>query len=141
MENKLAPRLEDYLETIYILEKEKGVARVRDIAKLRHVKMPTVTEVLKRLSQKGYVHYEPYGFVRVTDKGKKYAEDLLAKHGVLTKFMRDILLLPEELAEKEGCLMEHHLSDETITRIKVLTSYLLNSGVLEKFREHFKNEG
>ena len=58
--------------------------------------MPTVTEVLKRLSQKGYVHYEPYGIVRVTDKGKKYAEDLLAKHGVLTKFMRDILLLPEE---------------------------------------------
>ena len=37
MENKLAPRLEDYLETIYILEKEKGVARDWDYAKLRHV--------------------------------------------------------------------------------------------------------
>ncbi len=140
MESRLAPRLEDYLETIYVLEKEHGVARVRDIAKLRSVKMPTVTEVLKRLSQKGYIHYEPYGFVKVTDKGKKYAENLLAKHGILTKFMREILLLPEDVAEKEGCLMEHHLSDETVKRIKVLTSYLLNSGVLEKFREHFENE-
>ncbi len=140
MEDRLAPRLEDYLESIYLLEREKGVARVRDIAKLRDVKMPTVTEVLKRLSERGFIHYEPYGFVTVTEKGKEYAEHLLEKHRVLTEFMRKILQLPEQVAEKEGCLMEHHLSDETVRRMRILMTYLMGSGVLEKFREHL-NEG
>ena len=73
---KLAPRLEDYLETIYLLEKKNGVARVKEIAKERNVKMPTVTEVLKRLSEKGYINYEKYGFATTTEKGKEYAEKI-----------------------------------------------------------------
>ncbi len=124
MEEKLAPRLEDYLETIYLLEKENKVARVKEIAKARNVKMPTVTEVLKRLSEKGFIKYEPYGYVSTTEKGKNYAEELYRKHRILIKFFKSVLGLPPEDAEREGCLIEHHLSDETVRRIEKLMEIL-----------------
>jgi len=132
---KLAPRLEDYLETIYLIEKRNGVARVKEIAKERNVKMPTVSDVLKRLSEKGFIHYEPYGYVRTTDKGKRYAQNLYKKHKVLIQFMKDVLAMPEEVAEKEGCLLEHHLSKETIERMGKLVDFFSKEGLKEKFEE------
>jgi len=134
MAEKLAPRLEDYLETIYLLEQENQVARVKEIAKARGVKMPTVSEVLKRLSEKGYILYEPYGYVRTTEKGKEYAQKLYKKHEVLMTFLKEVLKLPPQKAEEEGCLMEHHLSDETVERIERLSNLLKEKG-LDPFGE------
>jgi len=129
MEEKLAPRLEDYLETIYLLERENKVARVKEIAKARNVKMPTVTEVLKRLSEKGYIKYEPYGYVSTTEKGRNYAEGLYRKHKVLINFFQSVLGLPSEDAEREGCLIEHHLSEETVKRIEKLMEILKEKNI------------
>ena len=132
---KLAPRLEDYLETIYLLEKKNGVARVKEIALERNVRMSAVTEVLKKLSERGYVHYEPYGFVKTTEKGKIYAENLYRKHKTIIDFMKTVLQLPEEIAEKEGCLMEHHLSPETVERIRKLTKFFRQRRLQEEFKK------
>ncbi|TCK06307.1 metal-dependent transcriptional regulator [Phorcysia thermohydrogeniphila] len=131
---KLAPRLEDYLETIYLLEKKNGVARVKEIALERNVRMSAVTEVLKKLSERGFIHYEPYGYVKTTEKGKTYAENLYRKHKAIIDFMRTVLQLPEEVAEKEGCLMEHHLSPETVERIKKLTKFFREKKLQEEFK-------
>jgi DtxR family Mn-dependent transcriptional regulator len=136
---KLAPRLEDYLETIYLLEKKNGVARVKEIALERNVRMPTVTEVLRRLSERGFIHYEPYGYVKTTEKGKAYAENLYKKHKVLIDFMKTVLQLPEEIAEREGCLMEHHLSTETIGRIKKLTEFFREKNLEKEFARMFED--
>ena len=130
---RLAPRLEDYLETIYLLEKRKGVARVKEIAAARNVRMSAVTEVLKKLSERGFVHYEPYGYVKTTEKGKEYAENLYKKHKILIEFMRTVLKLPVEVAEREGCLLEHHLSLQTVERIKKLTKFFRERNLQEEF--------
>ncbi len=129
MEERLAPRLEDYLETIYLLEKRNRVARVKEIAEARKVKMPTVTEVLKRLSERGFVLYEPYGYVRTTEKGREYAEKIYKKHRVIIDFFKEVLGLPEEVAEREGCSIEHYLSNETISRIKKLLEVARERGI------------
>ncbi|SNR82118.1 metal-dependent transcriptional regulator [Desulfurobacterium atlanticum] len=137
MEEKLPPRLEDYLETIYLLEIEKGVARVKDIASERGVRMPTVSDVLKRLSERGFVDYEPYGTVKITSKGRLYAERLLEKHRILEEFMREILKLPDNLAETEGCLLEHHLSGNTVERIGRLTQFLKEKGLIDELERRY----
>jgi len=49
--------MEDYLEAIYDLNKDKKVIRVKDIAKRLDVKMPTVS-VLRTLNERGLVNYE-----------------------------------------------------------------------------------
>lgn len=50
--------MEDYLETIFNLEIDKKVVRVKDIAGRLKVKMPSVTSMLKTLSERGLVNYE-----------------------------------------------------------------------------------
>ncbi len=129
MEEKLAPRLEDYLETIYLLEKRNRVARVKEIAKERNVRMPTVTEVLKKLAGKGFIEYEPYGYVRTTKKGREYAKTVYRKHRILKEFLKDILGLSPEEAEEEGCLIEHFLPCETVRRFEELTRILKKKGI------------
>ena len=58
--NPITPTMEDYLEAIFNLSKEKGAIRVRDIARKLDVKMPTVTNMLKTLSEGGLIDYEKY---------------------------------------------------------------------------------
>ena len=68
-EKPLTSVMEDYLEAIFDLDKQKKVVRVKDIAKRLNVKMPTVTSMLKTLSKRELVHYEKYEYVEPTEKG------------------------------------------------------------------------
>jgi len=57
-EKALTPTMEDYLEAIYNLSQEKKAVRVKDIAERLKVKMPTVTNMLKALSERGMIEYD-----------------------------------------------------------------------------------
>ncbi|MEA1901135.1 MAG: metal-dependent transcriptional regulator [Thermodesulfobacteriota bacterium] len=65
----LTPAMEDYLEAIFNLGKEKRVVRVKDIAKRLGVKMPTVTSMLNTLSKRELIDYEKYEYLELTKKG------------------------------------------------------------------------
>jgi len=75
-------------------------------------------------------------FAPTTEKGKDYAEKIYRKHKVIIDFMKTVLQLPEKTAEKEGCLLEHHLSPKTVERIKKLTDFFKK----KKLQEEFKKE-
>ena len=51
-EKKLTSSMENYLKDIVVLEKENGVARVKDISRMLNVKTPSVTSALSNLSEK-----------------------------------------------------------------------------------------
>ncbi len=108
--------LEDYLETIYLLVREHGYARVRDVARALNVKMPSVIKAVTELKKRGYVTQEPYGAVNLTIEGLKAASEILSRHKLLKKFLLK-LGVSEEMSEKDACLMEHVLSAETLARI------------------------
>ncbi len=113
-EKPLTSVMEDYLETIFDLDKNKKVVRVKDIAKKMDVKMPTVTSMLKTLSQRGMVHYEKYEYVELTHDGADVGREMIRRHGILKKFLTDILKIDLETADEEACKMEHSLSPETL---------------------------
>ncbi len=108
--------LEDYLERIYLLTQEGGGARVRDVAAALRVKMPSVIKALQELKRLGYVVQEPYGAVELTEAGQAAAGEILGRHTLLKEFLMQ-LDVSEENAERDGCLMEHVLSAETLDRI------------------------
>jgi DtxR family transcriptional regulator, Mn-dependent transcriptional regulator len=112
-EKPLTSVMEDYLETIFDLDKDKKVVRVKDIAKRMDVKMPTVTSMLKTLNQRGLVHYEKYEYVELTDDGADVGREMRRRHGILKKFLTDILKVHVKTADDEACKMEHTLSPET----------------------------
>ena len=106
--------MEDYLEAIFDLDKEKRVVRVKDIAKRMDVKMPTVSSMLKTLNDRGLVHYEKYEYVELTPKGAGVGKDMRNRHEVLLKFLTDILGIESKTANEEACKMEHTLSETTL---------------------------
>jgi len=113
----LSQSLEDYLEAIKILSKEKGIARVKDIGKFLIVKNPSVVSAINNLSRSGYVKHEKYGHVELTPKGEKKAEQIYKKHRVIVKFLNRNLKIPIDIAKKDACKIEHVISNETYERI------------------------
>jgi len=79
----LTRSLEDYLETIYILIRDRKVARVKDIAAARDVKMSSVTPAMHRLDDLGYIVYRQREFIELTEKGEKLARKTMARHDLL----------------------------------------------------------
>ena len=78
---------ENYLKALFNLEQAKGEASVNDISKQLDIKMPTVTSMIKRLSDKAFVNYESYKPVTLTDLGKKEAALIIRKHRLTEMFL------------------------------------------------------
>jgi len=114
---KLSESLEDYLEVILELENSMKVARAKDIAEKTGVQRGSVTSALKNLEEKKLIHYSPYSFITLTEKGKKIAEEIHFRHVVLKDFLVNILQIQEETAESTACRMEHALDKKTLERL------------------------
>jgi DtxR family transcriptional regulator, Mn-dependent transcriptional regulator len=119
--------LEDYLETIYILIKDKKVARVKEISEHLNVKKPSVINALKELESRKYISHEKYGYIELTDDGRSEAVCIFDKHKMLKKFLIDVIGVSDAIAEKDACAIEHCLNQETLDKI-------------EKFMKGYKNE-
>jgi DtxR family Mn-dependent transcriptional regulator len=113
---KLSSSMEDYLEAIAILNKEKGFARVKDISRLMNVKNPSVTGALSTLERDDLVRHERYGYVELTTKGERIADDIQKRHAILQRFLTLILKIDPKIAEQDSCRIEHAISPETFER-------------------------
>ncbi len=111
---KLSPSMEDYLKTIYALDRERGYVRVKDIAEKMDITMPSVSGAIKNLEKQDLVYHQRYDLVGITPKGSKVAEDICSRHRVVKDFLSQILGLDAEIAEKDACSMEHAISPETL---------------------------
>ena len=133
--------LEDYLEAIFLISLEKGVARVKDVAKMLGVKKPSVVSAVKNLESLGLVSHEHYGYLELTKQGLKKAQEIYNRHRILFNFLHSILGVPEEIAEKDACNMEHYISPQSLERLLKLVEFLEDSQgeFLEKFKEFLKN--
>jgi len=124
--DRISKSAEDYLETIYVLSREKGYARVLEIAKALNVRAPSVTQMLKKLRARGLVIYERYGVVRLTEEGMAIAMAILARHESLKSLLL-ALGVSEKTAEEDACAMEHVLHDESVQALKKIADFLTNA--------------
>lgn len=117
------PSVEDYLERIHDLIEAKGYARAVDIAGSLDIQQPSVTKMLQKLHEQGYVLYEKYRGLVLTDSGAKVARSVKFRHDVLMRFLNMLGLQGEQtLTDVEG--IEHHVSRETINRVSDFVKYL-----------------
>src|SRR6056297_2530863 len=116
--------MEDYLEAIYDLDREKKVVRVKDISKRLDVKMPTVTSMLKTLSKRGLVNYEKYEYVELTPEGSSIGYEMRRRHGLLFRFLTDILKIDQKVADEEACKIEHTLSESTLASLTEFMAFI-----------------
>lgn len=104
---------EDYLINILRLTEGDGIVRTSRLASQMNVAPASVTEMLRTLSDAGFVNYEKYKGVSLTDEGREYAQSLRRKHHIVEKFLTDVLDVDCQSAHNEACLMEHAISDNS----------------------------
>jgi len=78
---------ENYLKALFTLTNAKGEASVNELSKHLDIKMPTVNSMMKRMANKGFVLYESYKPLKLTEKGKKEAALILRKHRLAEMYL------------------------------------------------------
>jgi len=109
----MSKNIEDYVKTLYSITMNSGVASTNEISHRLNVAPASVTEMLKKLDEKGYIKYSPYQGAVLTNIGLKFGEKMTRKHRLLERFLYDNLKLDKERVHAQACEMEHTLNDET----------------------------
>ena len=94
--------LEEYIKTMYVLKKQNGNIRVTDIAKKMNYTKASVNKALYNLKNEGLVNYESYGTIELTEEGENLAKKILEAYDIVYLFLKDVLNLESEEAEKEA---------------------------------------
>ncbi len=120
----LSESLEDYLEVILHVTREKEVAWPRDIAKAMNVSNASVTGALRALAERNLINYAPYMHVTLTSEGEAHAREITQRHETIRAFLMDFLRVQPELADETACKMEHILPPEIIQKFVQLAAFL-----------------
>jgi DtxR family Mn-dependent transcriptional regulator len=104
--------VEDYAKAIYTLEERAGSASTNDLAALLDVKPGSVSGMLRKLSSLGLVEHERYRGVRLTEKGRRVALEVIRHHRLLELFLVENLGMTEDEVHAEAEVLEHALSEE-----------------------------
>jgi DtxR family Mn-dependent transcriptional regulator len=112
--------MEDYLEAIYHISHEQGGGVKPGLISLRlGVHKSTVTIALRQLDRMKLISYSPYQEVHLTVDGFKHAESVIKRHTVFFHFLRDVLDIETDLAERTACRLEHALPPEIVDQFVI----------------------
>ena len=128
---KLTNSQEEYLKTIYIIEKSSGKIRVTDIAEKLKITKPSVNRAIKNLRDLDLVEYEVYGDIAFTYEGEEIAKDIIKKYDIIKMFLTDILEIEERQAEEEAKSMKYAISENTAKKLEDYISKIMNLGDLD----------
>lgn len=121
----LTDREEDYLRSLLDIIDRKGYAKVRDISVSLEVSPASVVGMMKKLSTKRMVNYVKYEGITLTDEGRINAEAISKRHKTFREFLR-IINVPDDVAEKDAHILEHHLDARTINQFSKFVDIINN---------------
>lgn len=114
---------ENYLKALFNIANETGEVNVAVLSKRLDIKMPTVTSMMKKLSEKKLVHYESYKPLHLTEKGKKEAGLIIRKHRLIEMFLVDKMKLGWEDVHDIAEQIEHIQSSVFFEKMDELLGY------------------
>ncbi len=113
----ISKSLEEYLKTIYIIEKQGNKPRVTDIAEKMNCTKASVNKSLKLLKEEMLVSYEPYGQIELTEDGTKLSKKILEANDIVYLFLTEILGEKKQIAEDEAKKIKMAMSDYTLNKL------------------------
>lgn len=109
---------QNYLETIYLLQRENGQVRSIDVAKALSFSKPSVSRAMGKLKEAGYLEIHEGGKLVLTKEGNKLAKNLVDRQETITQFLMMTADVDQAVAEDDAKKMMHFLSDKTFKGIK-----------------------
>ncbi len=109
--------VENYLKAIYKLQGDDWVS-TSEIAQRLGISSPSVSRMMKRLSQRKWVRHSPYKGVRLTSEGRRQALRVVRNHRILEAYFSEVLGMPWDRVDREVERLEHVVSDDLINRME-----------------------
>lgn len=130
----LTSAMEDYLEMIYRNSLQDSYLRTNKLAELLNVKASSASRMVQKLGELGFLNYEKYGIVILTESGKELGEFLLGRHRIIEDFL-SFLECDNVLVQTE--LIEHNINTHTLENIKILNDFFMsNQEIADKFKKY-----
>lgn len=108
---------EDYLSSIFRIERAENKATVSTIAKYLNVKKPSVSQMIKKLTDEGFVTHDSYDYISLTSKGTKVAKKIVFKHRVIEYFLCKKLNKNPNRVHDEAHRLEHAFDDQSVIEL------------------------
>lgn len=134
--SEVTDRTEDYLEAVDTVVEQKGYARVKDVSDILGVALPSVTEMFQKLGEAGYINYEKYSGVTLTETGREIAKKTKEKHRILKEFLL-ILGVGDTIADSDACRIEHVVTPETLDRLTKFVEFVHQKEEDPLWLDHF----
>jgi DtxR family transcriptional regulator, Mn-dependent transcriptional regulator len=115
--------VEDYLKTIYELQRSGQSATTSALAERLGVSPASISGMLKKLAALKLVDHEPYHGVRLTDAGRRIALEVIRHHRLIELYLHEAMGVPWDQVHAEAEKMEHVLSESLEARIDELLGY------------------
>lgn len=128
---KLTNSQEEYLKTIYLLEKNNEKVRVTDIALKLEITKPSVNKAINLLKEMKLINYEAYKNITLTEEGKRYAVEVIKKQDIVTMFLVEILGVDKKQAEVEAIAIKHAISEPLTKKLNQYITQVMNLEDLE----------
>ncbi len=128
---KLTNSQEEYLKTIYFLEKNNKKVRVTDIADKLKITKPSVNKGVNVLKEMGLVNYKTYGSISLTEEGEELAVGVIKRQDILEMFLVEVLEIDKKQAIEEAKTMKHAMSENTAIKLDKYITEILNLGDLD----------
>lgn len=122
----LSPALKKYIEAIYSISCSEYTVRITDIAAKLGLSKPSVNRAVNTLKQYGYLDHEPYGDIRLTEKGIALGRSAASNHCIIKQFLIDVLSVDEANADKEAVRLERCISQHVL---KKMSDYISENAV------------
>ena len=123
-DSALTPTRENYLRALYQLGRSGSGVRLTDLANLQGVRLPTARHAVDCLRDVGLVQQESYGLIMLTEAGRAMGRAICERFDLTRKFLIEVLGVSENVAEREACIMEHHLDDDTLDRLAAFVTHV-----------------
>jgi DtxR family Mn-dependent transcriptional regulator len=114
---QLSSAAQDTLKYIYVLRRQTGNVTNQALAKKLNVKPATITKMLKRLARLGFIIYEPYLSVELTESGRKVALEVIRHHRLIELYLARRLGFTWDEVHCEAEILEHVISEKLEQRI------------------------
>ena len=119
----LSPRIEDYLEELFLLESTGREVTVTDLAERLKITKGTVTATIQKLAELELVRHERYGTLHLTEAGRQKGLTVFRRHEGFRAFFHELLGLDRDHSSEMACSMEHYVDSVTEERLYALLEY------------------
>jgi DtxR family Mn-dependent transcriptional regulator len=113
VEQTVSPNVQDYAKAVYALERRRrGAVSTNDLAERLGVTAGSVSAMMRKLAELGLVEHEPYRGVRLTERGRRVALEVLRHHRLIELYLAEELGMPWDRVHAEAEVLEHVISED-----------------------------